>query len=226
VVLPELGEIDTTAPERIYLVVNPVGNPNDRAGRFDNCAEVSWCATSQGGVEVAYVRADLAMLAGVSAPAAQAVASIYVTADGQRECDDWKMPLPIGRNLLYTAPQAQADARDAAPAVPINLDVLPMPKNPHDAANEPAKHVAWAAGAGAVFEVVHTALAAAPAASVLDALIEQIRALPTLKAPELDGEESDGTPKHWRSRPFVSLTKLERILRAHFSSAKKKAGAV
>ncbi|MGU3628114.1 hypothetical protein [Comamonas sp. C24C] len=54
-----------------------------------------------------------ALLAGVSAPAALAVASIYVTADGQRECDDWKMPLPIGRNLLYTAPQTPADARDA-----------------------------------------------------------------------------------------------------------------
>ncbi|MEF9949483.1 MAG: hypothetical protein RR800_14235 [Comamonas sp.] len=58
-------------------------------------------------------RAQAALLAGVSAPAAQAVASIYVTVDGQRECDDWKVPLPIGRNLLYTAPQAQADARDA-----------------------------------------------------------------------------------------------------------------
>ena len=44
---------------------------------------------------------------------AQAVASIYVTEDGQRECDDWKVPLPVGRNLLYAAPQAQADARDA-----------------------------------------------------------------------------------------------------------------
>ncbi|BCX51625.1 hypothetical protein CTYAZ2_12070 [Comamonas testosteroni] len=53
------------------------------------------------------------LLARVSAPAAQAVASIYVTADGQRECDDWKMPLPIGRNLLYTAPQMPADAQDA-----------------------------------------------------------------------------------------------------------------
>ena len=53
------------------------------------------------------------LLAGVSAPAAQAVASIYVTADGQRECDDWNVSVPIGRNLLYTAPQAQADARDA-----------------------------------------------------------------------------------------------------------------
>ena len=40
------------------------------------------------------------------APQAQAVASIYVTEDGQRECDDWKAPLPIGRNLLYTAPAA------------------------------------------------------------------------------------------------------------------------
>lgn len=44
---------------------------------------------------------------------AQAVASIYVTEDGQREVDDWRAPLPVGRNLLYAAPQPQADARDA-----------------------------------------------------------------------------------------------------------------
>lgn len=42
---------------------------------------------------------------------AQAVASIYVTEDGQREVDDWRVPLPAGSNLLYTAPQAQAVER-------------------------------------------------------------------------------------------------------------------
>ena len=36
----------------------------------------------------------------------QPVASIYVTEDGQREVDDWRVPLPAGSNLLYTAPQA------------------------------------------------------------------------------------------------------------------------
>ncbi len=32
------------------------------------------------------------------------VASIYVTIDGGREFDDWRCPLPVGRNLLYTHP--------------------------------------------------------------------------------------------------------------------------
>lgn len=58
---------------------------------------------------------------------------------------------------------------------------------------------------------------AAPAAPAVDAalnaLISDVRALPTLRASEIDGEESDGTPKHWRNRPFVSLRKLELLLR-------------
>jgi hypothetical protein len=32
------------------------------------------------------------------------VASIYVTIGGEREFDDWRCPLPVGRNLLYTHP--------------------------------------------------------------------------------------------------------------------------
>ena len=123
---------------------------------------------------------------------------------------------------LYAAPQ-QADARDAV-TLALGLS-LPAPGAPH---------FAWTYLLGAIRELVkceeeltllkvgeEMSKVAAPAASEQDALIEQIRALPTLKAPELDGEESDGTPKHWRSRPFVSLTKLERILRDHFSSEKK-----
>lgn len=47
----------------------------------------------------------------------------------------------------------------------------------------------------------------------LDWLISDIRKLPTIRASEIDGEESDGTPRHWRNRPFVSLTQLERLLR-------------
>ena len=55
---------------------------------------------------------------------------------------------------------------------------------------------------------------AAPAVdAALNALIADVRALPTLRASEIDGEESDGTPKHWRNRPFVSLRKLEALLR-------------
>lgn len=59
------------------------------------------------------------------------------------------------------------------------------------------------------------ALKAAPAAVAVPAdLMAQIRALPTVKAAEFDGEESDGTPKRWRDRPYVSLTQLERLLRS------------
>lgn len=47
----------------------------------------------------------------------------------------------------------------------------------------------------------------------LDVLLGMIRKLPTTRAPEFDGEESDGTPRRWRDRPFVSLTQLERTLR-------------
>lgn len=34
----------------------------------------------------------------------EAVASIYVSAGGAREFDDWRHPLPTGRTLLYIAP--------------------------------------------------------------------------------------------------------------------------
>ena len=45
---------------------------------------------------------------------AQPVATIYVTEDGSREVDDWKVELPVGATTLYTAAQAQEDAKDAA----------------------------------------------------------------------------------------------------------------
>jgi hypothetical protein len=47
----------------------------------------------------------------------------------------------------------------------------------------------------------------------MEALISSIRELPFVNASEIDGEESDGTPRHYRSRRYVSLTKLERLLR-------------
>lgn len=43
-----------------------------------------------------------------AALSAEPVASIYVTEGGDRECDNWKVPLPPGRNLLYAAPQPAA----------------------------------------------------------------------------------------------------------------------
>lgn len=43
------------------------------------------------------------------------VASIYISADGSREFDDWKCPLPVGRNELYTHP-APSQERDKVAA--------------------------------------------------------------------------------------------------------------
>lgn len=56
---------------------------------------------------------------------------------------------------------------------------------------------------------------AEPTADARDAALRAaILALPVLRADEIDGEESDGTPRHWRNRPYVSLTKLMRLLDA------------
>lgn len=39
----------------------------------------------------------------------EVVASIYITPGGEREFDDWRHALPLGRNLLYTRPMPQAE---------------------------------------------------------------------------------------------------------------------
>jgi hypothetical protein len=41
------------------------------------------------------------------------VASIYITESGEREFDDWRVPLPVGSTELFAAPQ---------PAEPVNSD--------------------------------------------------------------------------------------------------------
>jgi len=45
-----------------------------------------------------------ALRAALEQPEQEPVASIYVTIGGDREFDDWRCPLPVGRNLLYTHP--------------------------------------------------------------------------------------------------------------------------
>ncbi len=50
-----------------------------------------------------------------------AVASIFVTFSGEREIDDWRHPLPVGRNLLYTHPapkQAEPTGYKLVPVEP------------------------------------------------------------------------------------------------------------
>jgi hypothetical protein len=56
------GLLDKTAPDRIWLQIDTGGDRDDReeswiAGMDDG---VSWCADSIGGLEIQYVRADLA----------------------------------------------------------------------------------------------------------------------------------------------------------------------
>jgi hypothetical protein len=46
----------------------------------------------------------LRMVANTRVTQQEPVASIYVTIGGEREFDDWRCPLPVGRNLLYTHP--------------------------------------------------------------------------------------------------------------------------
>lgn len=59
-----IGAPDTvseTAPERIWLQIDPHGADIERAEPFPADDDgVTWCRDSAGGVEVAYVRADLA----------------------------------------------------------------------------------------------------------------------------------------------------------------------
>lgn len=52
----------------------------------------------------------------------QPVASIYITPGGDREFDDWKCDLPIGRNLLYTAPPQAQSSRDPCQLHPLRAD--------------------------------------------------------------------------------------------------------
>lgn len=68
-----LDNCTKTAPERIYLIVNPEAFtdengvtdgsdlPFSRSGSDD---EIGWCEASQGGLEVEYVRADIAAARG------------------------------------------------------------------------------------------------------------------------------------------------------------------
>lgn len=50
-----------TAPERIWLQVDPNGDPDDRDEPCPDPSDVelTWCWTQVGGQEVEYVRADL-----------------------------------------------------------------------------------------------------------------------------------------------------------------------
>lgn len=54
------GPLDHSAPAKIWLQVDPNASPEERSKAFPGGADVTWCRNSQGGLEVSYVRADLA----------------------------------------------------------------------------------------------------------------------------------------------------------------------
>lgn len=56
------GALDQSAPARIWLQIDTAGDNSERDEAFprDNWEHVSWCQESIGGLEIQYVRADLA----------------------------------------------------------------------------------------------------------------------------------------------------------------------
>lgn len=67
---------------------------------------------------------------------------------------------------------------------------------------------------GIVFALADVAPAIAPSPKErLGDLLSKVNQLQAVRASEFDGEESDGTPKSWRDRPYVSLRELHVLLR-------------
>ncbi|MDR0212535.1 MAG: hypothetical protein LBJ15_00850 [Comamonas sp.] len=90
---------------------------------------------------------------------------------------------------LLAAAMLAAHPAEGVPA--LDLESLAMPQNPHSAANEPAQHIAWAQGAGAVFATVEAALAATPAAGAPAAQEGQDAPKPALLAEKHTGMKVD-----------------------------------
>lgn len=64
------GELDKTAPDRIWLQIDTSASSNDREEPWPSCDGVTWQDESVGGLEIQYVRADLVapMLASARPP--------------------------------------------------------------------------------------------------------------------------------------------------------------
>jgi hypothetical protein len=52
------GELDRTAPEYIWLVIDEDGDNADRSEAWPGADGVSWCEDSIGGLQIKYIRAD------------------------------------------------------------------------------------------------------------------------------------------------------------------------
>ena len=67
---------------------------------------LTYCEALNRDVEQQKTQAITALRKALEQPEQEPVASIYISQSGEREFDDWKCKLPIGRNLLYTTPPA------------------------------------------------------------------------------------------------------------------------
>jgi hypothetical protein len=52
------GELDRTAPECIWMVIDEDGDNADRSEPWPGSDGVLWCEDSLGGLEIKYIRAD------------------------------------------------------------------------------------------------------------------------------------------------------------------------
>lgn len=98
-----VGPMDLSAPAKIWLQVDPNGDEDDRSEPIKYVDEMTWCAESVGGQEIAYIRADLA-----APPAAPGVP------------EGWKLVPVEPTDLMFKAAlrlQGEDAAVAAAPAL-------------------------------------------------------------------------------------------------------------
>lgn len=104
----EVAPLDASMPERIWLQLDTDANNDERDMPFaGDLADLSWCAEQIGGLEVEYVRADLATPPATQQPEAQAVARLVIVDRGGgfkaiRTWDDIG-DLPPGEHFLFSA---------------------------------------------------------------------------------------------------------------------------
>ena len=110
----EVAPLDASMPERIWLQLDTDANNDERDMPFaGDLADLSWCAEQIGGLEVEYVRADLATPPATQQPEAQAVARLVIVDRGGgfkaiRTWDDIG-DLPPGEHFLFSAAHPTGD---------------------------------------------------------------------------------------------------------------------
>jgi hypothetical protein len=116
---------------------------------------------------------------------------------------------------LYTEDQHTAALDNLADEAWSALEAVGVPRDGVRTLGESIRKLASSPAPAQEGSAPQEAMQGQPA---IEELLQEVLALPFVNASEIDGEESDGTPRHWRNRRFVSLTKLERLLRARLSS--------